>query len=92
METMMTDAWAELEAAATPTLATLFAREPDRLARLVVEEAGLRFDFSKTHLDDALLAGFQRLAAETGLAARRDALFAGGLVNPTEGRAAEHAA
>jgi glucose-6-phosphate isomerase len=85
-------AWAPIENAQRRTLTELFAAEPDRLERLVVEESGLRFDFSKTHLDDGLLSAFETLAEAQGLAAARDALFAGGPVNPTEGRAAEHSA
>jgi glucose-6-phosphate isomerase len=50
------------------------------------------FDWSKTHLDDAHLAGFLGLADAVGFAARREALLAGEIVNPTEGRAAEHTA
>jgi glucose-6-phosphate isomerase len=85
-------AWTRLEAAPPMPLRDLFAAEPDRLARLALEEVGIRFDFSKTHLSRDHLAGFLALAQETGLAARRDAMFAGGQVNQTEGRAAEHAA
>jgi len=89
---MNNDAWNELEGAPAATLAELFAAEPDRLDRLVVEEGGIRFDFAKTHLSQGLVASFVALAEQTGLARRRDALFAGDVVNPTEGRAAEHAA
>jgi glucose-6-phosphate isomerase len=89
---MTQDAWTRIESAATATLGALFESEPDRLARLVVEEGGIRFDFSKTHLNGALVEGFLALAEEGGLAARRDAMFAGAIVNPTEGRAAEHGA
>lgn len=89
----MTDhAWTALLSAPAESLRDLFAAEPDRLARLVVEAQGIRFDFSKTHLSRGLLAGFLELADEAGLAARRDALFAGEIVNPTEGRAAGHLA
>ena len=55
-------------------------------------KAGIRFDFSKTHLDRPALDAFVALADAAGLDARRDALFAGEIVNPTEGRAAEHTA
>ncbi len=89
---MSEDAWTALENTPTESLRSLFAAEPDRLSRLVVEESGIRFDFSKTHLSKKLIDAFLSLAAETGLAARRDAMFAGELVNPTEGRAAEHSA
>ena len=86
------DAWKELETAPQATLAELFAAEPDRLARLVIEESGIRFDFAKTHLSGALVESFLALAEQTGLARQRDAMFAGEIVNPTEGRAAEHGA
>jgi glucose-6-phosphate isomerase len=89
---MKDDAWTVLEEAPVTPLRDLFAAEPDRLARLVLDEAGIRFDFAKTHLGADLLAGFLALAEQAGLAARRDALFAGEIVNPTEGRAAEHIA
>jgi glucose-6-phosphate isomerase len=86
-------AWREIEGhAERPPLTRLFEVEPDRLSRLVIEEAGLRFDFAKTHLDRALIDGFVALTEAQGFAAKRDALFAGEAVNVTEGRAAEHSA
>ena len=88
----MDEAWTAIEGVDTKTLAQLFADEPDRLERLVLEEAGLRFDFAKTHLSRPLLDAFLGLAEAAGVAGRRDALFAGETVNATEGRAAEHAA
>ena len=88
----MSDAWAAVEQSEASSLAELFAAEPDRLQRLVIEEAGIRFDFSKTHLSRPLVGAFEALADAQGLAAVRDALFAGDIVNPTEQRAAEHTA
>jgi glucose-6-phosphate isomerase len=85
-------AWAAVEAVEPRTLDRLFADEPDRLSRLALDLPGLRFDFAKTHLDAPLLAGFEALARARDLAGARDALFAGRIVNPTEGRAAEHSA
>ncbi len=85
-------AWAAIEAAEPRTLAELFAGEPDRLDRLSLDLPGLHFDFSKTHLSAPLLASFEALAEARDLAGARDALFAGAIVNPTEGRAAEHSA
>jgi glucose-6-phosphate isomerase len=73
-------------------LDTLFASEPDRLSRLCFEVAGLYFDWSKTHLDQDLIAGFVGRAEATGFAAARDALFAGDIVNLSEGRPATHVA
>jgi glucose-6-phosphate isomerase len=89
----MTDtAWKAVEALAPKPLTELFAAEPNRLDALTLDVAGIHFDWSKTHLDQAGLQAFAQLAEAAGLAARRDALFAGEAVNVTEGRAAEHAA
>src|SRR4051794_6771411 len=70
----------------------LFASEPDRLSRLSFEVAGLYFDWSKTHLNQSLIDGFIARAERMGFAAARDALFAGEIVNPSEGRPATHVA
>jgi glucose-6-phosphate isomerase len=70
----------------------LFAAEPDRLSKLSFEAAGIYFDWSKTHLDQQLIAEFEARANSAGFAAARDALFAGDAVNTSEGRAATHVA
>jgi len=70
----------------------LFSAEPDRLSRLSLEVAGLYFDWSKTHLDRPLIERFIERSEEMGFAAARDALFSGGIVNPSEGRPATHVA
>jgi len=92
--------WDQLKALDKPTLAELFARDPDRLDTFATrldlggEESatGIRFDWSKTHLDAAHVALFEQLATEMDFAGRRAALFGGEIVNATEGRAAEHTA
>jgi len=88
----MDEAWGKLEQVESATLAALFADEPDRVERLTLADAGIRFDFSKTHLSRELATRFADLASAAGLEARRDAMFAGEIVNPTEGRPAEHSA
>lgn len=88
----MADPWASVEDLPSAPLARLFREEPDRLSRFTVEESGIRFDYSKTHLSAAHLDAFLGLAENAGLAERREAMFAGGVVNPSEGRAAEHSA
>ena len=70
----------------------LFVAEPDRLSRLSFEVAGLYFDWSKTHLDGVVLEQSRARAEEMGFAAARDALFAGEIVNRSEGRPAAHVA
>jgi glucose-6-phosphate isomerase len=73
-------------------LEALFAAEPDRLSRLSLDVAGIHFDWSKTHLDEKRLSADCDKAGARGLAAARDRLFEGGVVNPSEGRAATHVA
>ncbi|HEX8573028.1 MAG TPA: glucose-6-phosphate isomerase [Allosphingosinicella sp.] len=85
-------AWKAIEAIGASSLSELFEAEPDRVGRLAVDLPGLHFDFAKTHLSAALVAGFEALAGAVDLAGARDSLFAGAKVNSTEGRAAEHSA
>jgi glucose-6-phosphate isomerase len=73
-------------------LKALFEAEPDRLARLSFDVAGLHFDWSKTHLDQPILEAFVDRSEKAGFASARDALFAGGIVNPSEQRPATHVA
>lgn len=88
--------WGELKALPKPRLTDLFANDPARLGklslRLELPEGGILFDWSKTHLDDPHLSAFTALAEAAGFARKREALFSGEIVNPTEGRAAEHTA
>ncbi len=88
----MNDAWARIESMERLPLARLFSADPDRLTKFVVEESGIRFDFSKTHLTPELLGAFIQLADEADLAGAREGLFSGREVNITEARAAEHSA
>lgn len=90
--TATADLWTPITAAPTPSLTALFAADEARVAALTIDVAGIRADLSKTHLTPALIADFETLAETMGLAAKREALFTGAIVNPTEGRAAEHPA
>jgi glucose-6-phosphate isomerase len=84
--------WTAIEALPPITLVDLFAAEPERLKRLSFTQSGMFFDFSKTHLSEDAVAAFVSLADKAGLVAKRDDLFAGRVVNPSENRAAEHTA
>lgn len=84
--------WQPIEAHELQRLDALFKSEPDRLTRLARDVGGIHFDWSKTHLDEPLLAHFAALADAMGFGAARDALFAGEVVNWSEGRAATHVA
>jgi glucose-6-phosphate isomerase len=65
---------------------------PTRAERFTFAGAGLAADFSKNRITDETLALLVQLAREAGVERRRDAMFAGEIVNPTEGRAALHTA
>ena len=84
--------WSTIESLPQTPLLDLFANDPNRLASLSLDVAGIHFDWSKTHLTPEAIAAFAELAKAQGLAAKRDALFGGEVVNVTEGRAVEHTA
>ena len=87
--------WTALEALPRPTLSELFgdAGRVEALADTIpLSEGAIRFDWSKTHLDAAVIASLEAIAAEADFAAKRAALFAGEVVNASEGRAATHTA
>ena len=86
------DAWTRLHALEAMPLRALFGDNEERVARWSRHAHGITFDLSKTHLDERLAEGFRELVAATGYRARRDALFAGDIVNVSEGRAATHVA
>jgi len=73
-------------------LRTLFERDPTRGERLVAEGAGLTLDYSKNRISDETLRLLLALAESAGVAARRDAMFAGQKINLTEKRAVLHVA
>jgi glucose-6-phosphate isomerase len=73
-------------------LKQLFADDPDRGARLTAEAVGLYLDYSKNRLTPETLKLLVQLAEDSGLTARRDAMFRGEKINVTENRAVLHVA
>ena len=73
-------------------LRTLFAEDPKRGERLVVEAAGLYFDYSKHRVTDETVRLLLALADEVGLRGRIDAMFRGDKINLSEKRAVLHVA
>ena len=93
-------AWDKLHAYAPKTLATLFEDE-GRVASLSGridwtspdgDDNGILFDWSKTHLDPELIAGFEQLSQVCDFSGKRAHLFDAEIINATEGRAATHTA
>jgi len=89
-------AWKALEAHARAMrdvhLRALFADDPTRGERLTAEGAGLFLDYSKNRVTSETMALLVRLAGESGLRPRIDAMFRGDRINVTENRAALHVA
>ncbi len=73
-------------------LRDLFAEDPDRGERLVAEGAGLYLDYSKHRVTDETIQLLLRLAEESGLRERIDAMFRGDHINVSEDRAVLHVA
>jgi glucose-6-phosphate isomerase len=85
--------WAPISTYQPAPIASQIAADwPARAALLIKSVAGIRFDWTKTHCNAALLAQISGLADAAQLDSARRALFAGEAVNVTEGRAAEHTA
>jgi glucose-6-phosphate isomerase len=80
------------EQSAHVTIAQLFAKNPNRFEDFHIALEGLVFDFSKQRVSGETLALLADLARAAKVEERRAALFAGEIVNPTEGRAALHMA
>jgi glucose-6-phosphate isomerase len=73
-------------------LRRLFAEDARRGERFVAEACGLYLDYSKHRMNDETIRLLLRLAEESGLRARIDAMFRGEKINVTEERAVLHVA
>ncbi|HEY8973671.1 MAG TPA: glucose-6-phosphate isomerase [Burkholderiaceae bacterium] len=92
-----TEAWKALQAHYDASgrqfdLRTAFASDAGRFDHFAIEAPGVFADLSKNRWDAGTRALLTGLAAECGLEARRDAMFAGEPINLTEGRAVLHTA
>jgi glucose-6-phosphate isomerase len=73
-------------------LRDLFASDPGRGQRLTTEAVGIYLDYSKNRITDETVRLLVALAEESGVATRRDAMFAGERINVTENRSVLHVA
>ena len=73
-------------------LKQLFADDPARGERFTAETGGILLDYSKNRITDETLKLLIRLAEESGLRDRIDAMFSGEKINITENRAVLHVA
>ena len=74
------------------SLRALFADDPGRGERMAVDAVGIYFDYSKNRITDETVSLLLRLAEESGLKDRIDAMFGGQKINATEKRAVLHVA
>ena len=70
----------------------LFSHDPDRFSTFSVRCDDLLMDYSKSHVDGTAMEWLLALADQAGVAARRDAMFAGERINTSENRAVLHTA
>ncbi|MBP2463296.1 MULTISPECIES: glucose-6-phosphate isomerase [unclassified Rhizobium] len=86
----------ELKSTAEKTNATdiraAFAADPGRFGKFSVSFDDLTMDYSKTAVNDDILALFETLAEAAGVAKKRDEMFSGVAINFTEDRAVLHTA
>jgi glucose-6-phosphate isomerase len=73
-------------------LRDLFAEDTTRGERLVVEGAGLYLDYSKNRVIDETISLLLRLAEESALSERIEAMFRGERINVSENRSVLHVA
>ena len=86
----------QLKSTASATKATdiraAFAADPKRFSRFNASFDELLMDYSKTAVNDDVLVLLEKLAAEGGIAAKREEMFSGVAINFTENRAVLHTA
>lgn len=89
-------AWGRIEQLARQPgagrIRALFEADPQRFRRFHREAAGLLLDFSRTAIDEEVLAALLDLATAQEVMAQRDAMAAGAQINETESRAVLHMA
>jgi glucose-6-phosphate isomerase len=93
MDITTTPAWQQLLDTPRPAhLRELFATDPGRSDRYLLQAGELRVDYSKHLVDDTVLARLLAVIAASPMAARREAMFTGEAINTTEQRAVLHTA
>ncbi|QFT93116.1 Glucose-6-phosphate isomerase [Roseovarius sp. THAF9] len=83
--------WAALKSETGATIVDLM-QSSNRAARFQVQADGMLFDYAKTSMTETAREALLQLAADRGVAERRDAMFTGEPINETEGRSVLHVA
>ena len=74
------------------SIAQEFAADPQRFAKMRVVFDDLLFDYSRQRVTQATMSNLAILAKAADVEAKRDAMFAGAVINTTERRAVLHTA
>lgn len=96
--TALTDssAWQTLSSLATDIktqhMRDWFENDPERATKYTQAACGIELDFSKNLITDEVIGALQGLMTSTKVAEKRDAMFAGDIINHTEKRAVLHTA
>lgn len=69
-----------------------FASDSERFAKYSASFDDLLFDYSKSAVNEPVMALLEKAATSAGIAAKRDAMFSGKIINITEKRAVLHTA
>ncbi|MBN7818305.1 glucose-6-phosphate isomerase [Bowmanella yangjiangensis] len=69
-----------------------FKQDDQRAQRYTSQACGIELDYSKNLINDEILKALFGLAETRQVSAKRDAMFAGEIINHTEGRAVLHTA
>ena len=91
-DTKFAELRAQRDRIAGTTVAALFDADPQRFERYHVQLGDLVFDYSKHRIDERVMAALMTLARAADVETKRDLMFAGEIVNPTEQRPALHTA
>jgi glucose-6-phosphate isomerase len=86
------DIFSQAEELETQHLRQLFAANPNRAEELSLKTEHFFYDFSRQLITKDTVALLVKLANETGLKAKIDAMFKGDKINATEGRSVLHVA
>ena len=73
-------------------LRDLFSRDKKRAEKFTLEAGDLTFDYSKNHLNISTRKLLAQLARQADVPSAAEAMFAGDVINKTEGRAVLHGA
>ncbi|GGO68677.1 glucose-6-phosphate isomerase [Bowmanella pacifica] len=91
-----TDNWQQLQSLAQGLngqhMRDWFKQDDTRAQRYTSQACGIELDYSKNLINDEILAALYGLAEARQVSAKRDAMFAGDIINHTEGRAVLHTA